>query len=203
MQLAHRMQQVMRHIFVGPAIPVGKIDGLELAETQRGNAAVDGNRDETIALAPAHGFVANPVRCDRYLGPQDHHCLGALERLLGGFHIGHAGRELPIPPDGKTGIFQQGDDRLGEVLVFARIADEYGGRFRRCPGLMVHLWSVTRHAGPLHGPYAPDRCSSRTAQAKVPPIMLGLNPHAGREMRFPLKTACQFSSSSSTISSTA
>ncbi len=105
----------------GIALPAGQVDGLVLAEAERGLGAVERYGYELALVAALRRLVAHPVGADGSARPRDDHGVGTIERRLDRLRESRTALDQRIPPD----VESAGLERLGEP---ARPAPGRGAR---------------------------------------------------------------------------
>jgi hypothetical protein len=110
------------------AVPAGDVDHLILAKAERRLAAVDRQRHQPVAIAALRRLVANPVRIDRAVRPQDDDHVGGVERLADRAGELRPALDQRIPPHEMPGLVQRIGQLLRDGPVGTRIAQKQGQR---------------------------------------------------------------------------
>ena len=97
--------------------PALEVDGLELAEAERGRRAVDRDPDQATTVRGHPGPVADPTRLDRVLRPQDDNPPGGLQLLLDIAGKFCTTLDMAIPPDAEPGRAKRGGQPFGDRMV--------------------------------------------------------------------------------------
>src|SRR5215471_8797758 len=109
---------------IGPPIPVGQVQGLQLPKTQwrLDTVEADGNKHAAIATDP--GLVLHPKRFDRAPGPRHHDAGRLIDRTVDDRRVALSGNDARIPPGGDLIGLEQPHKPLHRPPILPLVTDK-------------------------------------------------------------------------------